>query len=230
MNEQRSPVEIKGYREGLRIIIDPEPPFAEVRELLFKQLDRFGEAFAGTGIFLDVGERTLGDDDLRQLRKQLERRYGLELRRVLSSSDRTRESAEILNLRGIQTLQRAEVETELTLHVEYDYARVVRQTILAGQVERFYEGSILVLGDVNPGGEVTASGDIIVLGALRGVAWAGCLGDTSAVIVAHQLAPTQLRISAAFARPPAEGFRRRKKVEIARIEKDQIIVEDYEGI
>jgi septum site-determining protein MinC len=60
-------------------------------------------------------------------------------------------------------------------------------------------GNIVVLGDVNPGAELVASGDIIVFGALRGVAHAGAQGDASARVVALDLAPTQLRIATLIA-------------------------------
>ncbi|MFN2460942.1 MAG: septum site-determining protein MinC [Candidatus Velthaea sp.] len=68
-------------------------------------------------------------------------------------------------------------------------------------------GNIVVIGDVNPGAELIASGDIVVFGALRGVAHAGAQGDASARVVALELAPTQLRISTLIAMPDApEGF------------------------
>jgi septum site-determining protein MinC len=56
-------------------------------------------------------------------------------------------------------------------------------------------GNIVVIGDVNPGAELVASGDIAVFGALRGVAHAGAQGDRGARVVALELAPTQLRIA-----------------------------------
>jgi len=72
------------------------------------------------------------------------------------------------------------------------------------------EGSLLVLGDVNPGARVSAGGDVRVWGRLRGVAHAGCQGDERARIVALQLRPLQLRIAGAVARgpedPPPLGF------------------------
>lgn len=232
-NQEQPIIEVKGFREGLRIILHPELPLVEVREALANHLDRFGDAFAGTGVLLDVGARTVSDDDLRVLQKLLYRRYGLEIRRVLTDSDRTRESAEILKLAAVPTVQNreAEVVAESPQEASREFARVIRQTVRAGQVERFYEGSIVVLGDVNPGGEILASGDIVVLGSLRGIAWAGCLGDNSALIIAHQLVPTQLRIASALARSPAEAKpRRRKDVELARVVEDKIIVEEYHGI
>jgi septum site-determining protein MinC len=64
------------------------------------------------------------------------------------------------------------------------------------------EGSLLVLGDVNPGARVSAAGDVRIWGRLRGVAHAGRGGNTEARIVALQLRPLQLRIAGAVARGP----------------------------
>jgi len=60
-------------------------------------------------------------------------------------------------------------------------------------------GNIVVIGDVNPGAELIASGDIVVFGALRGVAHAGAQGDAGARVIALELAPTQLRIATMIA-------------------------------
>jgi septum site-determining protein MinC len=66
------------------------------------------------------------------------------------------------------------------------------------------EGSLLVLGDVNPGARISAVGHVLVWGRLRGMAHAGCQGDRRARIVALQLRPLQLRIADAVARGPEE--------------------------
>ncbi|HEV2740439.1 MAG TPA: septum site-determining protein MinC [Candidatus Elarobacter sp.] len=60
-------------------------------------------------------------------------------------------------------------------------------------------GNLVVIGDVNPGAELVASGDIVVFGALRGVAHAGAQGDRAARVIALELAATQLRIATAIA-------------------------------
>ncbi|MDB5027449.1 MAG: septum site-determining protein MinC [Candidatus Eremiobacteraeota bacterium] len=60
-------------------------------------------------------------------------------------------------------------------------------------------GNLVVVGDVNPGAELVASGDIVVFGSLRGVAHAGAQGDRAARVVALELAPTQLRIATLIA-------------------------------
>jgi septum site-determining protein MinC len=66
------------------------------------------------------------------------------------------------------------------------------------------EGSVLLLGDVNPGARISAAGDVRVWGRLRGVAHAGCQGNHQARIVAMQLRPLQLRIAEAVARGPED--------------------------
>jgi septum site-determining protein MinC len=69
-------------------------------------------------------------------------------------------------------------------------------------------GNLVVIGDVNPGAELVASGDIVVFGALRGVAHAGAQGDRSARVIALELAPTQLRIATVIATSGDDGAKR----------------------
>ena len=57
------------------------------------------------------------------------------------------------------------------------------------------EGSVVILGDVNSGAEVIASDNIVVLGALRGLAHAGAKGNNNAIIAAGNLDIVQIRIS-----------------------------------
>lgn len=60
-------------------------------------------------------------------------------------------------------------------------------------------GNIIVVGDVNPGTELVATGDIVVFGRLLGVAHAGAQGDESAKVYALDLQATQLRIASCIA-------------------------------
>ena len=58
-----------------------------------------------------------------------------------------------------------------------------------------YEGSLVIIGDVNPGAEVIAGENIIILGELRGLAHAGAKGNRDAVIEAVSIRTTQVRIA-----------------------------------
>lgn len=77
----------------------------------------------------------------------------------------------------------------------------LRQTLRSGQSVS-HKGHLVIIGDVNPGAEVVADGDITVWGALRGIAHAGINGNTQAEIRALRLEPIQLRIAHAIARSP----------------------------
>jgi septum site-determining protein MinC len=77
-------------------------------------------------------------------------------------------------------------------------------TVRAGD-HRQVTGSLLVLGDVNPGALISATGHVMVWGKLRGIAHAGQSGDRTARIVALHLHPLQLRIADQVARGPAEA-------------------------
>ncbi len=88
-------------------------------------------------------------------------------------------------------------------------------------------GHLIILGDVNPGAEVRATGSIVVLGRLRGIAHAGCEGD-SAFILALQLEPQQLRIGALVARA-GDADAAPEHTEIAYAKDGAIMVDDYKG-
>ncbi len=71
-------------------------------------------------------------------------------------------------------------------------------TLRGGQALH-HDGNIVVVGDVNPGTELVATGDIVVFGRLLGVAHAGAQGDASAKVYALHLVATQLRIATCIA-------------------------------
>ncbi len=78
----------------------------------------------------------------------------------------------------------------------------IKTTVRSG-VEIRHPGTIIVVGDINPGGEVIADGDIIIGGTLRGVAHAGAQGNAQCCIMALRMQPTQLRIADRVARSPS---------------------------
>lgn len=83
-------------------------------------------------------------------------------------------------------------------------ALYLEMTVRSG-VEIRHPGTVIILGDLNPGGIVVADGDIVVWGRLRGVAHAGASGNSECLIMALQMEPTQLRIADAVARAPEKS-------------------------
>ena len=106
--------------------------------------------------------------------------------------------------------------------------KFITSTIRSGQLLEF-DGNIVILGDVNPGGEILAKGNIIVLGTLRGIAYAGSDGNDEAIVAAFKLNPTQLRIADLITRRPDDddGDNKIIEPEIARVYDQAIIIESY---
>jgi septum site-determining protein MinC len=100
---------------------------------------------------------------------------------------------------------KTETETE-TLSEEnpkLDHPLYLQNTVRSG-VEIRHPGTVIILGDLNPGGTVIAAGDIFVWGRLRGVAHAGAQGNRQSRIIAIQMQPNQLRIADLLARAPEQ--------------------------
>lgn len=104
---------------------------------------------------------------------------------------------------------------------------VIERTLRSGTLTRF-RGDVLVYGDVNSGAEIEAAGNIVVLGALRGLAWAGSAGDDAAMIVSFDLRPAQLRIGRRIAFLPERPRGRGPRLpEAAVVQDGEIVLRDY---
>ena len=104
---------------------------------------------------------------------------------------------------------------------------MIQRTLRSGQNVNF-DGNVVVLGDVNPGSEIVASGHVLVMGSLRGLVHAGFNGEESATVTALLLAPTQLRIASHITRPPDGNKSPEAKImETARIKGDTVVIEKY---
>lgn len=106
---------------------------------------------------------------------------------------------------------------------------LIRRTLRSGQSVRF-RGNVVVLGDVNPGAEITAGGDIVVMGWLRGMAHAGAQGNPRAIVSAFRLNPTQLRIAQFIARAPDQGDTALPHVpEYAEVRDGQLVIDSWQA-
>ncbi|MDP6996359.1 MAG: septum site-determining protein MinC [Candidatus Poribacteria bacterium] len=255
-------VELKGFRDGLRLMIDASASIEEIRVSVKERMANLGDSLAGTSIVIDTGGQELAAPDLEHLKSLIFETYGLEIvtdpespaptpdiqedkqqkakKEDLKSTKPNAAAAAdsqsdvdriIPTKRKTKPTAKAEATTPLLTDLpNREATHVIRYSLRSGQVERFFEGTLILFGDVNPGAEVIAGGDIVVLGRLRGLAHAGALGNTSAIIMAMNLTPTQLRIGHLITRPPSTGIRWSKpQPEIARVENDNIVVEPFNG-
>jgi septum site-determining protein MinC len=85
---------------------------------------------------------------------------------------------------------------------------------------------LILLGDLNPGAEVSAGGDILIMGSCRGIVAAGQPDNKDAIVLALDFRPTQIQIgtlmAAGFPSSPTQ-----KQPEIAYVDNGVIVVENY---
>jgi len=223
-------VAIKGTSKGLVIRLGDGPLDAVVAEMEMR-LGSKASFFLGGRVALHVGDRALSVEQLRAIGSKMEA-LGVSLWAVEGRHPATHAAAQEL---GLETALGAPPaagsapeagtgEDRQSLAAELP-GIVVRRTLRSGQVVH-YPGHVTLIGDVNPGAEVVAGGNIIIWGKLRGTAHAGAMGDYGAVVCALQLAPSQIRIGPYIARPP-ERSRMPRAPEMAAVQNGEIVVERW---
>lgn len=233
----REPIEFKGIREGILVTIDPDIDWATVVSEMAARIDDQPNFFRGAGMALQLETRGVRRPELAVLVEILQER-DIELISVLSTSAMTQGSTRKLGLKTeletspasahSTTTDRPPVypETILSGEVKGTEGILIRRTLRSGSIVKTI-GHVVVVGDVNPGAEIIAGGDVIVWGRLSGVVHAGAMGDESCVICALDLQPTQLRISELISVAPPAKKRRKPQPESAFIENGQIRAEPW---
>jgi septum site-determining protein MinC len=224
-DSQISPqIRIKGIREGLLISMS-EGAWPDLERSLLAHIDGQGEFLKGAQITLEIGNHILKAADLGHLRDVLSDR-GITLRAVLTNSPTTEIAAQNLGLATRLSMPRPErsmrsLDTKLT----GDEAVLVQRTLRSGHNISYF-GHVVVIGDVNPGAEIVAGGNVVVWGRLRGTVHAGAEGDQDALICALDLSPTQLRIAEQISVEPQK--KKKSGPEVARLVDNRVIAEPWD--
>lgn len=176
-------VTIKGTKEGLTVFLDDQCSYEALTEELQEKLARDQQAFSHgpeVAVKVDVGHRYLQKEQEEQIITLLEQADSIKVREI---------HTEVISR---EEAQRQAEETGIT-----SLAQIIR----SGQDLRV-KGDLYLLGDVNPGGAVQATGSIFILGTLKGIARAGIEGDHHAVIGASVMDPHHLSIAETFFHAP----------------------------
>ena len=211
------------------------------RELTTEELEALGHTISRYGVSLWA---VIGDSAATQAAAEalgLETAFGLQAAQPpeaasLPSRKPRPEQDEGPALSEVEGPVLSGVEGELETEVEdaalrraqdMDLGVLVRRTLRSGQVVQ-HPGHVVVIGDVNPGAEIIAGGDIVVWGKLRGIVHAGATGDDGAVVCALSLTPLQLRIGNHIARAPEGREGLPERPEMASVQDGEIVAEPWE--
>lgn len=125
------------------------------------------------------------------------------------------DSPTILGLHGITKTYNKEISLSET--------KYHKGSLRSGQ-RMEYEGSIVIIGDVNDGAEIIAGDNIAVIGTLRGLAHAGAKGNKDACVAASSIEAPQIRIANVIKEIPREEISISEKKTYAYIENNENIV------
>jgi len=182
MLENKQFVTIKGTRDGLTLFLDDSCAFEilldELQEIIAKSQRKVDEPIVQ--VTVQLGYRYLQKNQKEALTNLIAKNSGLAVEKI--------DSKVILKEEALQWKDETEV-------------KVMDRIVRSGQILEV-TGDLLLVGDVNPGGQVVATGNIYILGNLLGIAHAGSKGDKNAVIVASYMKPNQLRIADYISRAP----------------------------
>ncbi|OPH48577.1 septum site-determining protein MinC [Paenibacillus ferrarius] len=183
MSVTKHHVMIKGVKDGLVFLLNDACEWQDLLQELQHKLEKTHQQIL-TGPIIHVHVK-LGSRDVTEEQKE-------EIRSVIKQ-------------KGNLLIQSIEGEPRKEAAAEEPVASMttVKGMIRSGQTLH-QEGDLLYLGDVNPGGTITSTGNIYIMGSLRGMAHAGIDGDDKAIIAASHMRPTQLRIAGIISRSPDE--------------------------
>lgn len=218
-----SKIKIKGIREGLLVNMS-EGDWSGLEQALLSHIDDQGDFLKGAQITLEIGNQILKAADLGHLRDVLSDR-GITLRAVLTNSPTTEIAAQNLGLATRLSKPHPDRTTRpLDTKLRGDEAVLIQRTLRSGHNINYF-GHVIVVGDVNPGAEIVAGGNVVVWGRLRGTVHAGADGNQDAVVCAIDLSPIQLRIADQISVPPAQ--KKKFQPEIARLVDKQVIAQPW---
>lgn len=204
----KNQVNFKGRNDGIIIEVF-KGDFSEIKKIIKGKLDGNRNFYKGAKI---IGI----ESDILSLKEKLDILYFLKYRYRLNIEEDI-----------IDELLKPKKELKVKENKNEIITKFIHRTIRSGQSEE-YDGNLVIIGDVNPGAIVKATGSIIVLGAFRGVGFAGINGDTDAIVASYKMAPTQIRIADKIGR--SSNGKEGKDLnlpEIAKIEGDRLVIEPY---
>lgn len=217
VEEEKPAIRIKGSGSGLLITADTTVPVENLTAELDDRLKRFNHLDENVPITLDLGEKSKHGSLFKTLSDFLKKNFGID---VVPKSGVRQQPTKLEDLPH----KAQNIPIEGNLNTYQANAQLLAGRVRSGQ-KIYTRSHLIILGDVNPGAEVSAGGDIIILGSLRGTALAGQPSNDESVIIALDFRPTQIQIASHVAAGQVSSPS--NCPEIASVEPEGIVVYSY---
>lgn len=236
----KEPVIIKSYQlNGLKLVMDPSVPLEDILECLAKRLKKSRNFFKDIPRGILFEGRQLSFDEQEKILDCIQENSDIDVVCILEEDEEIQQKInEKIQQMRLETEKKKEetreekqqetieaVEATIESMPQEDAGLFHKGNLRSGQVLES-EKSIIMLGDVKPGANVISGGNIVVLGSLRGNAFAGLDGRKDAFVVALDMQPVQIRIGDCIARSPDEPEKDvNKEPKIAFLDGETIYIE-----
>lgn len=170
-------ISIQTKKENVVLKIEEEAELKQITMELKKRIPELKKLYQDDTTPIFITGKVLKNKEMEQIQELIKKEIPVEVEF---------DSPKILGLHGIKKTFSKEIATSET--------KFHRGSLRSGQKIE-YEGSLVILGDVNAGAEVLAGENIVVLGILRGMAHAGAKGNKEAIIAAAAIEAPQIRIA-----------------------------------
>ncbi len=203
---------IKGNKYGIIVVIGPDLPFEELKLVIAEKFKESSKFFENAKMAISFEGRKLTNEEQREILDIIGENTEMHIVCVMENDPETEDSF------------KKTVEQKL-LELSNNTGQFYKGILRSGASLEF-ETSVIIIGDVNHGARVVSKGNIIVLGALKGNAFAGATGNTNSFVVALDMNPTQIRIADTIARAPDKPVKQEaKEAKIAFLEDGNIYIE-----
>ncbi len=214
-------VVFKGSVNGLSIIMKEDEEFETILQQMEKKIAAAGKFFKGATLAVRYRGRKLSKEEEKKVYDLLVAKSGAEVKSFTEDVEEPKAPSNPVEQ------HRFEIRNYFFRGINEGMTKFYRGTVRSGQLIS-YDGNLVVIGDVNPGGEVVATGNVVVMGSLRGMVHAGADGNKDAVVVAFSLYPMQLRIADVITRSPDEKESKGAMVpELAFVKDNLVYIEKF---
>lgn len=204
-------VVIKSNKYGINLILDKDMPFGELLDAVREKFLESEKFFKDAKLAISFEGRTLTQDEEYQIIDTITEHTSISIICIVDNDESHAQAVK----------QQIESYYDSMAGSGSREGEFYRGTLRSGQVLES-ASSIVIVGDVNPGANVISQGNVVVLGALKGNAYAGAAGDGSCFIVALEMDPIQIQIGDVLAKSPDRKAKPRK---LRRREKNQTATE-----
>ena len=176
-----NPVVIKGNKHGITVFLDAKLDFGTLKELV-------AEKFRDSSKFLGQAPVILGFEGRPLLPEQ-----EVEMLDIISANCNLK--VVMIDDHDTEREERYKKQLdEVLMEIDRAQGAFYKGNLRSGQ-EVFFESSVVVLGDVHPGASVISTGNVIILGSLKGQVAAGACENENAFVFATELSPVMIQVA-----------------------------------